>query len=158
MKKIIKLPENLFPNEGVTTSIFVFETGVGQKNKEVFACYMKEDGLVTVKNKGRHDVKGLWGDIEDYWVDVVEKQAGDKTCQWIKPSEHLSYQTPLKPFEVFEEDFRKAAMNYLMFKQAVDVKEFGEKILNATMYSSKISGTEDDVSITIEVCGSDEKN
>ena len=73
LKKVIKLPEDLFFNVGVTTSIFVFETGIAQDGKDVFACYMATDGLATVKNKGRHDVYGKWADIEDYWVDVVEK-------------------------------------------------------------------------------------
>lgn len=139
LKKIIKLPEKLFPKENVVTSIFVFEAGVGQKDREVFACYMEEDGLITVKNKGRHDVKGIWGDIEDYWVDIVEKQSGDKTCQWIKPSEHLSYQMPQKPFEIFEEDFRKTAMDYLMFQRDIDVKEFGERLLNNALYANEDS-------------------
>ena len=60
------------------------------------------------------------------------------TAQWIKPNEHLSYQMPEKPFEIFEEDFRKTAMDYLMFKKGIDVKEFGEKLINSAMYSSNI--------------------
>lgn len=58
LRKVIKLPEDLFFGVGVTTSIFVFEAGVGQEGKEFFACYMESDGLATVKNKGRHDVYG----------------------------------------------------------------------------------------------------
>lgn len=136
LRKVIKLPEDLFFGVGITTSIFVFESGVGQDDKEFFACYMESDGLSTVKNKGRHDVYGKWQAIEAHWVDVVEKQSGDDTCQWVDPNEHLSYQMPLKPFEIFEEDFRKTAMDYLMFKRGIDAKEFGEKLLDTAMYSS----------------------
>ena len=82
LRKVIKLPEDLFFNVGITTSIFIFEAGVPQDNKEFFACHMTTDGLVTVKNKGRHDVYGKWADIEKYWVNVLEKQSGDDTCQW----------------------------------------------------------------------------
>ena len=56
LRKVIKLPEDLFFGVGITTSIFVFEAGVAQDGKEFFACYMESDGLATVKNKGRHDV------------------------------------------------------------------------------------------------------
>lgn len=60
LRKVIKLPEDLFFGVGITTSIFVFEAGVGQDGKEFFACYMESDGLATVKNKGRHDIYGKW--------------------------------------------------------------------------------------------------
>lgn len=152
LKKVIKLPEELF-NAGVTTSIFIFETGVSQDDKDIFACYMKTDGFATVKNKGRHDVYDKWTAIEDYWVDVIDKQSGDDTCQWVKSTEHLSYQVPQKAFEIFEEDFKKTAMDYLMFEQGLDVKDFGEKVLNTTMYSSEVSTDKDAVTITLKKDG-----
>lgn len=159
LKKIIKLPEDLFFNVGVTTSIFVFETGIAQSGKDIFACYMATDGLVTVKNKGRHDVYGKWPNIEDYWVEVVEKQSGNKTCQWISPNENLSYQTPQKPFEIFEEDFRKTAMDYLMFKKGIDAKAFSEKLVDTTMYSSRVSAAGENVTISLKKGSeSDEEN
>lgn len=40
LRKVIKLPEDLFFGVGITTSIFVFEAGVGQDGKEFFACYI----------------------------------------------------------------------------------------------------------------------
>ena len=71
LKKIIKMPEDLFFGVGVTTSIFVFETGVPQGDNEIFGCYIETDGLETVKNKGRHDVRHRWASIERYWVDSI---------------------------------------------------------------------------------------
>lgn len=153
LRKVIKLPEDLFFNVGVTTSIFVFEAGIGQDGKEFFACYMETDGLATVKNKGRHDVYGKWADIEAYWVDVVAKQSGDDTCQWVDPAEHLSYQMPQKSFEIFEEDFRKTAMDYLMFQKGIDAKNFGEKLLSAAMYSSNVSTDNETVTIAMQKGG-----
>lgn len=150
LRKVIKLPEDLFFGVGVTTSIFVFEAGVAQDGKEFFACYMESDGLATVKNKGRHDVYGKWAAIEAHWVDVVEKQSGDDTCQWVNPAEHLSYQMPQKPFEIFEEDFRKTAMDYLMFQQGIDAKAFGEKLLDTAMYSSRVSADDESVTLTMQ--------
>lgn len=153
LRKVIKLPEDLFFGVGVTTSIFVFEAGVAQDGKEFFACYMESDGLATVKNKGRHDVYGKWAAIEAHWVDVVEKQSGDDTCQWVNPAEHLSYQMPQKPFEIFEEDFRKTAMDYLMFQHGIDAKEFGEKLLDTSLYSSRVSADDESVTLTMRKGG-----
>ena len=160
IKKIIKMPEDLFFGIGITTSIFVFEAGVPQDNNEIFACYMETDGLQTVKNKGRHDVRGKWSEIENYWVESVKKLRDDKygTAQWIKPSEHLSYQMPERPFEVFEEDFVKTAMDYLMFQKGIDSKEFGEKLLSVAMYSSNIKMSDGNVIISIKAGDDDEKD
>ena len=149
LEKIIKLPEKVF-SEGVTTSIFIFTAGVPQNDKEIFACYIEDDGLETVKNQGRQDIKDRWQSIEDKWVDIIRKQSGDDTVQWIKPSEHLSYQMPEKPFEIFEEDFTKTMMDYLMFKQGIDVKEFSDSLVKKVMYDSKISSKESDITIVLK--------
>ena len=160
LKIIIKLPEPLFLGVGVSTSIFVFKAGEPQNNEEIFGCYIEDDGLETVKNQGRHDVKNKWQAIEDYWISSILKRQDEKhnTAQWIKPSEHLSYQIPEKPFEIFEEDFKKTAMDYLMFKQGIDVKEFGEKLLNSAMYSSNIDNINNQICISFNKRNADEKD
>lgn len=151
LTKIIKLPEPLFFGVGITTSVFVFTAWEPQNNQEIFACYMEDDGLETVKNQGRHDVKNKWQAIEDYWIDAIYKQKDEKyhTDQWIKPDEHLSYQMPEKPFEISEEDFKKTAMDYICFKQGIDTKEFSDKLLNAALYASEVSS--DDTSVSIKI-------
>lgn len=144
LRKIVKLPEDLFFGIGVTTSIFVFDAGIPQNDDEIFACWMKEDGLQTVKNKGRHDVRGLWPNIENQWVSIVRKQSGDDTCQWLLPAENLSYQVPQKPFEIFEEDFRKTAMDYVLFERGVDAKELKSRISEGVLYGRLMNGQEND--------------
>lgn len=150
LNKIIKLPENLF-DAGITTSIFIFEAGIPHNNKDIFACYIENDGLETVKNQGRQDIKDRWSELEDYWVEVIRKQSGDKTVQWIKPSECLSYQMPKKEFEIYEEDFTKTVLDYLMFEQKIDVKEFNEALLQKVLYASEVSEDEDGKSININL-------
>lgn len=152
LKKIIKLPERVF-SEGVTTSVFIFEAGVPQKGKEIFACYIQDDGLETVKNQGRQDVKDRWQTIEDEWVEIIRKQTGNDTIQWIKPSEQLSYQMPEIPFELSDEDFTKTLMDYLMFKAGIDVKAFSEHLIEKVLYNSVSDVLEGKVSITIENVG-----
>ena len=153
LEKIIKLPEKVF-SEGVKTSIFIFESGVPQSMKEIFTCYIEDDGLETVKNQGRQDIKDKWQNIEDRWVEVIRKQSGDDTIKWIKPSEHLSYQMPEKEFEISEEDFTKTMMDYLMFKQSIDVKEFSEKLTNKVLYNSAVNSNDDGIiSVSLESAG-----
>lgn len=153
LKKIIKLPEQLF--SGTTTSIFVFKAGEPQKDHEIFGCYIEDDMLQTVKNKGRHDVKNKWSEIEDYWIDSISKLRDTKynTAQWIKPSEHLSYQMPEKPFEISEEDFKKTAIDYICFKQGIDTKKFNEKLVNTILYTSDVTYDNDCVCIKVSKGG-----
>lgn len=148
LKKIIKLPEKTF--SGVTTSIFIFEAGVKQSDDEIFACYIEADGLETVKNQGRQDIKDKWQAIENQWVEIIKKQTGDKTIQWLKPKEHLSYQMPEVPFAISEEDFTKTVMDYLMFKEGIDVKEFNETLLSRVLYNGEIKQDKDDVVIRLK--------
>lgn len=156
LQKIVKLPEKVF-SEGVTTSVFIFEAGIPQNNKEIFACYIEDDGLETVKNQGRHDIKDRWQEIEDRFVDVVHKQNGDDTIQWINPNEHLSYQMPEKAFEIYEEDFSKTMMDYIMYQEGIDAKEFSDKLIEKVMYSSCVAEDGEDYVITLKGDNKDEK-
>lgn len=146
LEKIIKLPEKTFA-EGVTVSVFVFTAGVPQDEKEIFACYIEDDGLETVKNQGRQDIRDRWQGVEDKWIDIIRKQSGDDTIQWIKPSVHLSYQVPEKPFEINEEDFKKTVMDYLMFNQGFDVKEFSDALIKRVLYSGETVLRGNDVNV-----------
>ena len=132
---IVKLPEKLFT--GVTASVFVFESGKPQNGQNVIGYYIEEDGLETVKNQGRQDIKNRWSAIEDYWIQAIRDGEDSRfnTRQIIKPSEHLSYQMPQAPFEIYEEDFVKAMMDYELYHQGIDVKSFKEALAQKVMYS-----------------------
>ena len=155
--KIIKLPEKTF-DEGVTVSIFIFECGYEQKDSEIFTCYIDDDGLERVKNQGRQDIKHKWKDIEDMWVEIIRKQSGHDSVKWIKPSECLSYQKDEKPFEIYEEDFIRNMMDYLMYKENIDKKDFSEKLATEVMYLSDVSTDNETniISIQVQGGGSDE--
>lgn len=148
--KIIKLPEKVF-DEGITTSIFVFESGIPQNGEEIFTCYIKDDGLERVKNQGRQDIKHKWKGIEDKWIDIIKKQSGDESIKWIKPAECLSYQKDEEKFEVYEESFIKTMTDYLMYKEEIDVKLLKEIIAQKVIYSSNISSSKNADSITISI-------
>ena len=109
LNTIIKLPENLFFGVGVTTSIFVFEAGKPQNGRNIIGYYIEEDGLETVKNQGRQDIKDRWPEKEDYWIAAIRD--GEDilygTRQIINPLEHLSYQMPTAPFEILRKILSK---------------------------------------------------
>lgn len=147
---IVKLPEKIF---SITASIFIFETGKPQNGQNIIGYYIEEDGLETVKNQGRQDIRNKWSAIEDYWIQAIHDGVDTRynTRQIINPTEHLSYQMPEKPFEVFEDDFVKTMMDYEMFKRGVDVNETAEKLLGKIMYSSNVNKDENNsISVTLK--------
>ena len=151
--KIIKLPDETFA-EGVSTSIFIWKLGEPQADNEIFTCEIKNDGLETVKNQGRQDVKHKWQGIEDYWVKVIKRQNGDDSIKWITPDlkemTGLSYPVPEKPFEISDEDFYKTVFNYIAFKDGVDVKAMQSKLADMALYESKASENNDEISLAFK--------
>lgn len=154
---IVKLPENLF-FQGITTSIFVFIAHQKQEGRDVIGYYIEEDGLETVKNQGRQDIKNRWQEKENYWIKAIQNGVDERhnTRQIIHPNEHLSYQMPEKPFEIFEEDFLKTMMDYELYKRGVDAKEFEENVLKRVLYCSQLSQTQNETIITLKQ--KDERN
>ena len=61
---------------------------------------------------------------------------------------------PEKEFEIYEEDFTKTIMDYIMYQEGIDVKEFSDKLIKKVMYSSSV--TEDSKNYIITLNG--EKN
>ena len=149
---IVKFPENLFFGQGITTSAFVFIAGQPQNNRDIVGYYIEEDGLETVKNQGRQDIKNKWQEKEDYWIRAIQngEDLQYNTRQIIHPNEHLSYQMPEKSFEIFEEDFIRTMMDYELFKQGIDVKEFSDKLLQRVLYGSQIACNNEDIIITLK--------
>ncbi len=151
--KIIKLPDIFAGKASASVSIFIFKAHEPHNHKPIFACHIKDDGLETVKNKGRQDTKGKWrNDIEPYWLDVIYRQSGDESCQWIYPpntpqekrilkdsKEGLSYQMPEPPFEITQKDFKKVVLDYLLFENGIDKKDFEKTVLESLLYNSKIN-------------------
>lgn len=121
LTKIIKLPDNVF-KIGLTTSIFVFKAKEPQGENEIFCCRIESDGLDSVKNKGRHDVREKWDDVEKYWIDSIKKLNDLKygTTQWIKPSEKLSYQLKEEDSELTHSDFWKKVLEYIVYEKGID--------------------------------------
>ncbi len=156
---IIKMPENLFFGIGITTSIFIFETGRPQNGKNIIGYYIADDGLETVKNKGRQDVKDRWQDIENYWVEAIRDGNDYKyhTRQLISPEEHQSYQMPLKPFEISKEDFKRTMLDHLMYEKGIDPKDFNGALLDKIIYNSEVDKSDINGEVKIIIPNGDVK-
>ena len=63
---------------------------------------------------------------------------------------------PMKEFEIYEEDFNKTVMDYLMFQQGIDVKTFQENLISKVMYSSTISQHGNDINISLKTHNNEE--
>ncbi|PTK05743.1 HsdM family class I SAM-dependent methyltransferase [Mammaliicoccus sciuri] len=152
IKHIIKLPEKLF-FEGVTTSIFVIEAGVPQNNRSIVAYNIEEDGLETVKNKGRHDIKNRWPEIENYWIEAILTGEDPKynSKQILDPNQHLSWQAPKKEFVLYEEDFDKVLIDYIMNDNQIDFNDFSKKLFDRILYASDVSLEDEKLKIELEI-------
>lgn len=122
LEKIIKLPEEIF--SGVVTSVFIFKAGIPHNNKPIFSCFIKNDGLITIKNQGRQDIKNLWPEIEDYWTDVIYRQSGDDTVQWLNPEERLSYKLPVPEFSINLSDFNLSILKFILYQRGINETQF----------------------------------
>ena len=131
----------------------LFEMFAILNGQNIIGYYVEDDGLETVKNQGRQDIKDKWQDFEDYWVKAIHDGVDDRfnTRQVIDPREHLSYQMPQKPFEVFEEDFIKTLTDYEMYHRGIDPKQFNEAILSNVLYNSEVTQEDDTLNIKISV-------
>lgn len=157
LEKIIKLPENLFFGVGVSTSIFVFKTGVPQRGQEIYTAYIEDDGLEVVKNQGRHDIHNRWPAISERALTEIRrlKTDGEFHGAWIDPGKCLSYQVPPKPFTIREEDFQKTALDYLLFEKNVNVSELRSKLIDRMLYGSELIAA-DQESMTVRIAKSRE--
>lgn len=90
--------------------------------------------------------------MEDYWVDAVERRDDSLfgTGQWHSTDECLSWQAPIKPFELAEEDLARTALDYVMFQRGIDVKATQERLGLLSTYSAKMMETSDVVRWEVE--------
>lgn len=117
---IIKLPD-IFSGVASTgdVSIFIFKAHEPQNNEKIIGYWIKEDGLETVKNQGRHDINGIWqNELEKYWINVFK--TGDEprynTKKIIDPNESLEYPDEEIDEPIFEEDFEKVILDRILFE------------------------------------------
>ena len=135
--KIVKLPADIF-DEGVTASIFVFQARSAQNGKDIFCCNIESDGLVRVKNKGRHDLNDDWaGFLENDWVKIIQNQSGHASVQFINSeTDELCYPSGKAAFEDYEDsNFNKTMLDYIIFENKIERQALIDAVVNQALYN-----------------------
>ena len=129
LHKIIKLPSETFQGLASTgdVSIFHFIAHKPHNDKDILGYWIKEDGLKTIKNQGRHDISNKWEkDFEPYWVKAIQNGEDPRynTKKIIKFTDHLEYPDEVKELILFEEDFDKIILDRIFFENPNLLKKF----------------------------------
>ncbi|MDR2267414.1 MAG: SAM-dependent DNA methyltransferase, partial [Christensenellaceae bacterium] len=71
---------------------------------------------------------------------VIYKLSGDESIQWIDPvKDKLAYNMPESPFEICNTDFKKVALEYLLYQNKMNEKDFKNTILEYVLFESAIN-------------------
>jgi len=70
LKAVLSMPDDLFYPVGVVTCIMVFEAGKGNKDRETWFGYFKNDKFEKRKNQGRIDARGLYKEEKNRWLNA----------------------------------------------------------------------------------------
>lgn len=68
LKAVISMPDQLFYPVGVVTCIMVFDSGTPNYGRKTWFGYLKDDGLILKKNKGRIDQFSRWQGIKQAFL------------------------------------------------------------------------------------------
>ncbi|MDT3947990.1 N-6 DNA methylase [Staphylococcus haemolyticus] len=136
---IIKMPDNVWAGmAGIKTSIFIFKTGVAHDNSNIVKFWIKDDGLETVKNSGRHDVYGMWQNVlEPAWINIIKRlpynpnlkvseDIYNSLASTMQIDRKLEYVVPLPEFSISHDDFDANILQRIEFEN----KLLNEKILS----------------------------
>ena len=83
-------------------------------------------------------------------MDVIYKQSGDDSCQWISPNDNLCYAEPHPEFEISEKDFKKVVLDYMLFENGIDKKDFENTMLESLLYDSDIKQDNENFTFTFK--------
>ena len=127
LKAVISMPDTLFYPVGVVTCIMVFDSATPNSGKKTWFGYLKDDGFVKRKNKGRIDYYSRWSSIKSRFLNAyknndeiiglsVRKEVNfdDEWCA--EAYMETDYST------ISENDFEKTLKQYAIFK-AIGINE-----------------------------------
>ena len=129
LKAVISMPDQLFYPIGVVTCIMVFDSSAPNKGKKTWFGYMKDDGFILRKNRGRIDQNSKWDEIKGRVLDSyfngdeipglsVRKEITEKD-EWCAEAYMKTDYSELK-----ESDFKRNIQNYIAFNLRKDYIEF----------------------------------
>ena len=131
LKAVISMPDDLFHPVGVITCIMVFEANT-PNNKKTWFGYLKNDGFVKRKNKGRIDCFSLWESIKSNFLSAykdVEEIVGLSVKQEVTANDEWCAEAYMQTdySTITDRDFEQVVKKYAIFKavgvETVEVPE-----------------------------------
>ena len=119
---VISMPDELFYPVGVVTCIMVFDSNRPNGNNMTWFGYLKNDGYVKRKNKGRIDYNSLWKDIRIKFVNSFLQKSeipGLSVMRNVKFNDEWCaeayMQTDYLPLQKSNDSFENSVRAYLTF-------------------------------------------
>lgn len=119
---IIKLPKDTFTGKSSPgdVSIFIFKSHKPQNDNKIIGFNIQNDGLNTIKLKGRHDTDNIWKNIiEPYWIEAIKTSDDYKynTKKILDPNQYLEYPDNYEEQIIYEEDFENVVLERILYEQ-----------------------------------------
>ncbi|OGH06509.1 MAG: hypothetical protein A2W22_06070 [Candidatus Levybacteria bacterium RBG_16_35_11] len=122
LKAVFSMPTDLFYPIGTVTSIVVFKAHVPHPSGyETYFGYWKDDGFIKVKNLGRIDFYGKWGQIKQNWIYNYRNKKeieGHSIKRVVIPEDEWCAEAYMETdySQLTEEDFKKTLKEFVAFK------------------------------------------
>jgi type I restriction enzyme M protein len=121
LKAVISMPDGLFNRVGVVTCIMVFESNSPNKGKKSWFGYLKDDGFVKRKNKGRIDYHSKWTGIKSVFLNAYKNNdevAGLSVKREVTSSDEWCAEAYMETdyTTITNEDFEDVMKKYVIFK------------------------------------------
>jgi len=122
LKAVISMPDNLFNRVGVVACVMVFEAGSPNAGKKTWFGYLKDDGFVKNKNRGRIDSRGEWQHIKSSFLDSYvnnSEVAGLSVKKEVVCSDEWCAEAYMQTdySKITQADFETAMRKYAIFKE-----------------------------------------
>lgn len=121
LKAVLSMPNDLFYPVGVVTCIMVFDAARPNGEKKTWFGYLKDDGFVKRKNKGRIDFYSKWNTIKDTILSAYinnEEIVGLSVKQTIKARDEWCAEAYMQTDyrKLTKDDFVDFMKRYAVFK------------------------------------------
>lgn len=130
LKAVISMPDKLFDPVGVVTCIMIFDSSSPNGKKKTWFGYLKDDGFVTIKNKGRIDYN-KWKDIKKNFLEAYynnDEVIGLSVKQNVTYSDEWCAEAYMKTdySRITKDDFEAVLRKFAVFK-AIGVESVEEE-------------------------------
>ncbi len=122
LEAVISMPDDLFYPVGVVTAILVLTAHKPHPpNKKVWFGYLKDDGFIKIKNKGRIDYHNRWNHTKDTFLNLYlnrEEKPGMSVLKTVN-AEDIWCAEPYMETDYSKitcNDFRHKVLDYISFE------------------------------------------